>query len=116
MLRLTRYLKPYGWMILLTIALLFVQANCDLALPDYLSRIVNTGIQQGGVETVWPVAIRQSEMQRLTLFLSDADKALLLAQYMPVADTSPDYDALVKKYPALAHEPLYVAGDRKSVV
>lgn len=110
MLRLTRYLKPYGWMILLTIALLFVQANCDLALPDYLSRIVNTGIQQGGVETVWPVAIRQSEMQRLTLFLSDADKALLLAQYMPVADTSPDYDALVKKYPALAQEPLYVAG------
>ncbi len=50
MIRLAKYLKPYLPMILLAIVLLFVQANADLALPDYLSRIVNNGIQQGGVE------------------------------------------------------------------
>ncbi len=111
MLRLTRYLKPYVWMILLAVALLFVQANADLALPDYLSKIVNNGIQQGGVENVWPVAIRQSEMERLTLFLSDADKMAVLMSYTLVASDSPDYDALVKDYPILAQEPIYVAGE-----
>jgi ATP-binding cassette, subfamily B, multidrug efflux pump len=45
--RLIKYLKPYWVLILMTIALLFGQANCDLALPDYMSRIVNVGIQQG---------------------------------------------------------------------
>ena len=111
MLRLTRYLKPYAWMILLAVVLLFVQANADLALPYYLSKIVNVGIQQGGVDSVVPVAIRQSEMDRLAIFLDDADKTALLAQYMLVDQTSPDHAALVKKYPTLANEPVYVAGE-----
>ena len=36
---------------LAVVALLFVQAYCDLSLPDYTSRIVDTGIQQGGIES-----------------------------------------------------------------
>ena len=37
------------WAVCLVVfALLFVQAYCDLSLPDYTSRIVDTGIQQGG--------------------------------------------------------------------
>ncbi|NMC79762.1 MAG: ABC transporter ATP-binding protein, partial [Chloroflexi bacterium] len=56
MLRLFRYLKPYLFLILLAVVLLFVQANADLALPDYMSHIVNVGIQQGGVENAVPVA------------------------------------------------------------
>ncbi|NOQ40052.1 MAG: hypothetical protein GQ562_07010, partial [Anaerolineales bacterium] len=67
--RLSKYLKPYALMILLSITLLFVQANADLALPDYLSRIVNNGIQQNGVENAVPVAIRQSEMEKLLIFM-----------------------------------------------
>jgi ATP-binding cassette subfamily B multidrug efflux pump len=47
MMRLTRYTKPYLWWILWSIVLLFAQVNFDLALPDYLSRMVNIGIQQG---------------------------------------------------------------------
>ncbi|HEX7540567.1 MAG TPA: hypothetical protein VF352_00435, partial [Anaerolineales bacterium] len=62
MLRLLKYLKPYTLLILFAIALLFVQANADLALPDYMSKIVNVGIQQGGVENAVPVAVRQTEM------------------------------------------------------
>ena len=83
MIRLAKYLKPYRAMILLAIVLLFAQANFDLALPDYLSRIVNTGIQQGGVENAVPVAIRQSEMDKLVLFMSATMKAAVLGAATP---------------------------------
>ena len=108
MLRLTRYLKPYILLILLTIALLFVQANADLALPDYLSKIVNNGIQQGGVENAVPKAIRQSEMNKLILFMSAEDKVTVLGDYTLVDKGSPDYDMYVKDYPILANKPVYV--------
>jgi len=92
MLRLAKFIKPYLILVLLTIALLFVQANADLALPDYMSRIVNYGIQQGGVQSAVPQAIRQSQMDRVTLFLSDADKARVLGDYTLVDQKSPDYE------------------------
>ena len=108
MLRLARYLKPYILLILLTIALLFVQANADLALPDYMSKIVNNGIQQGGVENAVPAAIRQSEMNKLVIFMSTDNKALVLGDYTLVDKNSSDYARYVTQYPALANEPVYV--------
>ncbi|HTX92999.1 MAG TPA: ABC transporter ATP-binding protein [Anaerolineales bacterium] len=108
MLRLVKYLKPYLLLILIAIALLFVQANADLALPDYMSNIVNYGIQQGGVENAVPVAIRKSEMDIATLFMSDQDKSAVMADYALVDQSSADYTADVKLYPQLAKEPIYV--------
>ena len=108
MLRLAKYIKPYTTMLLLAIVLLFAQANFDLALPDYLSRIVNNGIQQSGVENAVPVAIRQSEMDRVVLFMSVADKASVLKDYTLVDKNSADYATYVKQYPALANQPVYV--------
>ncbi|MBE3040762.1 MAG: ABC transporter ATP-binding protein, partial [Chloroflexi bacterium] len=108
MLRLARYLKPYILLILLTIALLFVQANADLALPDYMSKIVNNGIQQGGVENSVPAAIRQNEMNKLVIFMSTDNKALVLGDYTLVDKNSSDYARYVTQYPALANEPVYV--------
>jgi ATP-binding cassette subfamily B multidrug efflux pump len=108
MLRLIKYLKPYTLLILLSIALLFVQANADLALPDYLSKIVNNGIQQNGVENAVPEAIRQSEMDRLFIFMSADDKTSILDDYLLVEPTSPDADQYLKDYPTLADEPIYV--------
>src|SRR5689334_640296 len=108
MTRLARYLKPYTVLLLLAIALLFTQAMADLSLPDYLSRIVNNGIQQSGVENPIPQAIRQSEMNKVTLFLSDADKKTVLDHYTLVKQGSPDYDKYVSQYPTLAKEPIYV--------
>ena len=108
MLRLTKYLKPYLWLILLTIALLFVQANADLALPDYLSKIVNNGIQQNGVENAVPQAIRQSQMDKLAVFMSADDKALVLDSYLLVEPASPEAAQYIKGYPALADGPVYV--------
>lgn len=105
---LLKYIKRYLPLILLAIVLLFVQANADLALPDYLSRIVNVGIQQGGIENAVPLAIRQSEMERLTLFMSPADKAAVLGDYTLVDKNSASYSQYVKDYPALANEPVYI--------
>ena len=74
MINLFKYLKPYVFMIIVCIALLFLNVNMDLALPDYMSRIVNVGIQQGGIESPVPEALRESTMENLLLFV-DADAA-----------------------------------------
>ena len=108
MLRLLKYFKPFLLLLILAIALLFVQANADLALPDYLSKIVNIGIQAGGVENAIPQAIRQSEMNRLTLFLSTEDKDRVLKDYTLIDRTSPDYSSYLAKYPALKDNPVYI--------
>jgi len=108
MLRLLKYLKPYILLIVLAIALLFLQANADLALPDYMSKIVNIGIQQGGVPNAVPTAIRQTEMNKLTIFMSAADKARLLSDYTLVDQNSPSYAANLKLYPGLAQGSVYV--------
>ncbi len=111
MIRILKYLKPYRLLILLTIVLLFVQAFADLALPSYMADIVNVGIQQGGVENAVPVAIRQSSMDKLTLFMSEQDKTTVLGDYTLVDKDSPDYEQYVKDYPTLANEPVYVLNE-----
>jgi ATP-binding cassette subfamily B multidrug efflux pump len=108
MTKLAKYTKPYLLMLIVSIALLFAQANFDLALPDYLSRIVNTGIQQGGVENAVPQAIRESEMNRVFIFMSAEDKASVLADYTLVDKNSADYETYVKEYPVLETESIYV--------
>src|SRR5512144_2270688 len=106
MLRLVKYLKPYLWLILIAVVLLFVQAQADLALPDYLSRIVNTGIQQGGIDSAVPAAIRKSEMDRVFIFLSTEDQTSVLIDYTLVDKSSPHSAAYMKTYPALADGPI----------
>lgn len=115
MTRLLKYLRPFAPLILLAIALLFVQAMADLSLPDYMSRIVNTGIQQGGIEHAVPAAIRQSEMERLLLFMTPTARAQALAAYTLVDERSPDYARHLRAYPALAGEPVYVLDDAAEV-
>jgi ATP-binding cassette subfamily B multidrug efflux pump len=108
MIRLLKYLKPYLLLILIAVGLLFVQANADLALPDYMSKIVNNGIQQGGVENAVPQAIRQSEMDRLVLFLSNDDKDIVLGDYTLIDSTSAEYEKYLQEYPNLSAGPVYV--------
>ena len=107
MLRIAKYTKPYLLLILITIALLFIQANADLALPDYLSKIVNNGIQQSGVENAVPLAIRQSEMDKLTIFMTSSDSELVLSHYTLVDQNSADYEKYIQDYPELANQPVY---------
>lgn len=108
MLRLARYLKPFLLLITVTIVLLFIQAITDLSLPDYMARIVNVGIQQGGIEHAVPEAIRQSEMDRLLLFMTAEQQAQVLEHYTLIDQQSPDYASYVVDYPAIAEQPVYV--------
>ena len=70
------------WAVCLVVfALLFVQAYCDLALPDYTSKIVDTGIQQGGIENPLPQTVRQSTLDTLSLLMSEEDAQKLQNAY-----------------------------------
>ena len=70
------------WAVCLVVfALLFVQAYCDLALPDYTSKIVDTGIQQGGIESPLPQTVRQSTLDTLSLLMREEDAQKLQNAY-----------------------------------
>lgn len=98
-----------SWISVITIVLLLiVQAAGDLTLPDYTSKIVNVGIQNGGIENVAPEVIRKSEMENMLIFTEGDDK--ILASYEEISKDnldSAEYEKLVKKYPALENESLY---------
>ena len=76
MLKILKNLKQ-SWLSVLTIvALLCVQAAVDLELPNYTSKIVNTGIQAGGIEYAVPETISSKDMEAILLFSNDDDKIL----------------------------------------
>lgn len=74
MIKLMKYLKKSAGYIVLIISLLFLQAYCDLSLPDYTSRIINVGIQQKGIEDGVPDKIRISTMDNLQIFMDEDQK------------------------------------------
>lgn len=79
--KLFKFVRPYWKMAIAIVAVLFVQAYCDLSLPAYTSDIVNVGIQQGGVDDPIPYQISAEEMERLGLFLNAEDKEQVLEAY-----------------------------------
>ena len=81
MIKLMKYLKKSAGYVALIIALLFLQAYCDLSLPDYTSKIVNIGIQQKGIEDGVPEKIRKTSMDGLELFMSQEDISELEIAY-----------------------------------
>lgn len=110
MFKLIKYLKKSIVPIMMIVGLLVIQATCDLSLPEYTSNIVNVGIQQGGVEEVAPKVIRESSLENLKLFMSDADIEEISASYSKLEKASlskEEYDKYLKKYPSLANETLY---------
>ena len=75
------------WAVCLVVfALLFVQAYCDLSLPDYTSKIVDTGIQQGGIESPLPDTVRQSTLDALSLLMREEDAAAFQNAYIADGD------------------------------
>ncbi len=108
MLKLLKYIKKNWISVLIIIILLCLQAWTDLTLPDYTSKIVNTGIQAGGIEYVSPTVIRKSEMDKLLMYAED--DSLILDNYTLISKSSlPKNKAgeLKKEYPALEKEDLY---------
>ena len=87
MIKLAKYLKPFYFGVVLAIVLLFGQAVCDLNLPNYMSEIVNVGIQQNGIEHAAPNAISQKGMKLVTAFMDDSEKQLINENYVLVSET-----------------------------
>jgi len=98
-------LKKSWLSILLVIILLFIQANCDLALPDYTSNIINIGIQQSGIDSNVLEALRKSEMENIMVFSNDKEDKILLDNYKLIEKGNKKY---TKKYPILEKEDIYI--------
>ena len=111
MLKLAKYLKKSMIPILLIFGLLVVQAMCDLALPDYTSKIVDVGIQQGGIENAAPQAIAKEQLDKILLFAKEADQQTVLQEYRLLDRetlSESEYQKYLKDYPALENGPVYV--------
>ena len=91
-----KYAAEHWKALLLIIAVLFIQAYCDLSLPAYTSDIVNVGIQQGGVEDQVPEQISAEEMDRLLLFVPSGEQQTVLDSYTE-DDNTYDVPAYVMK-------------------
>lgn len=110
MLKLRRYTKPFLMSILIIVALLFGQAMCELAMPDYMSDIVNIGINAGGIEDGVPEAIRESEYQKLKVFMEEKEQKLFEKHYTLMTPASVKQEAK-DDYPALKKENVYLLQD-----
>ena len=111
MFKLIKYLKKSYISILLIIALLVGQAICDLALPDHTSKIINVGVQQGGIENGVFEAIRESEIEKLKLFINEKDWKIVEQNYKKISKqtlSESEYKKYQKKYPILESEPIYI--------
>lgn len=112
---LLKHLKPFVGYIVIAIALLFVQATCDLSLPDYMSDIVNVGIQQGGIKNAVPDVIESSEVDKLFIFMNDSEKSIFNENYILLGKdnlTQDEYSKYLKKYPALDTQNIYKLNTR----
>ena len=107
-------LKKYTLPILMVLVLLVIQAMCDLALPDYTSKIVNVGIQQGGIENAVPEVMTEENYNKFMLFVDEDKKNVVKDNYKLITHddkTSQEYKDNVSKYPSLKDENLYILKD-----
>jgi ATP-binding cassette subfamily B multidrug efflux pump len=115
MFNLMKFLKPFTWSIFFIFILLFFQVMSDLALPNYLSKIVNIGIQQNGITNAVPEVIRSSMMKRIEGFIDETDKEFIEKSYRLLHRQKlfpTDYETYVKRYPLLSRESLHILDTR----
>ena len=81
MIKVFKYLKSSIFSVLAVILLLIVQAILDLTLPDYTSKIINVGVQQGGIENAAIEQIGEDSLEKVLLFTSSKNKKYILSNY-----------------------------------
>ncbi|MDF2661055.1 MAG: transporter related protein, partial [Paenibacillus sp.] len=113
MAKLAKYLKPFGAMLVLSIALLFGQAISDLNLPNYMSDIVNTGIQQSGIESAVPDAISEDGFALMTSLMQERDKQTVNQHYTLVQAGDNKY---TDAYPLLKNKNGYILKEKNDTV
>ncbi len=97
----------------MAIALLLAQAISDLNLPNFMSKIVNIGIQQGGIESGVPDAISAEGFEFMKITMSAEQRLLMDSSYVrkTVADTDSHGKSYGSTYPGLQGKDLYVLID-----
>jgi ATP-binding cassette subfamily B protein len=111
MLKLMKFLKKSVPAIIVVIILLALQAYTDLSLPTYTSDIVNVGIMKSGIKTTVPEVLRKSELDKLTLFMTDNEANLVLPHFNLLKKedyNEKKWSTYLKKYPLLDSEELYL--------
>lgn len=81
MIKVLKFAKKSWYVMIIILLLLFVQANCDLALPEYTSDIVDVGIQSKGIESPVPERMREETFERLVLFMNQEEEELFRSAY-----------------------------------
>ena len=107
MIKLLKYLKPFLLSLILVVSLLFVQAQCELALPDYMSKIVNNGIQNSGIDESQIKVLRDSEYQKLSLFL-EHDNITIFEEMYTLTSKHTASSKQLETYPLLEEENLWI--------
>ena len=105
-----KYLKPYWLSIVLALGLLFGQATCELTMPDYMQNIVNTGIQNGGIESGVYEQVRESTFNSYVMFATDSEKDLMTSSYKLVTPSKATKEEKTR-IPALKTENVYLLKD-----
>ncbi len=106
MTKIFKHLAKHWAACLVIIALLLVQAYGDLTLPDYTSKIVDTGIQQSGIADAVPEVVRDSTLQVLELLMTDADAAAVEAAYTPSRAAPTTHSPPLPAYRKSSHPPI----------
>ena len=117
MLKVLKNLKKSFWAVIVIILLLIVQAQADLRLPDFTSRIVNVGIQSGGIENAVPEIISKEDMDNILIFSNEDEK--ILENYTLVGnELNKDQEKIIKNYLGKDYEveanTIYVLNDISS--
>lgn len=81
-----RNLKPYWKSVIIIALLLVLQAYCDLSLPDYTSKLIDTGIQNYGIENCSPQQIPEKAYKVIGGFMDDDEKAVWEKYYKDGSD------------------------------
>ena len=97
MLKLLRNLKKTLGSVIAIVVLLCVQAATDLALPDFTSKIVNDGIQAGGITSSVPEVLSRDDMDTILLF-TDQDEEILNSYTLVGAEPSDEQEDVINKY------------------
>ncbi|CDA28695.1 ABC transporter ATP-binding protein [Eubacterium sp. CAG:156] len=67
--------KGHMPMVFTIIAFLFIQAMCDLSLPDYTASLIDTGINNSGIEYATPEKISEESYQGIAMWMTDKEKS-----------------------------------------
>ena len=110
--KLKKYLKPFTFPLIFAIVFLYVQAICELNLPNFMSDIVNIGIQSSGIENAVPEAISEHGMRLIEIFTGENDSEVLMQNYELINKGNEEY---LNRYPEIKNTNIYVLKENADI-